>query len=241
MVHYFVGWDVGAWNCDKNSKSRDALVVLTEQSGSLTICGKPKRGNLRKYLDGQTTLEALLNGFCGSEIQSGDIITIAIDAPLGFPAAVRALIDGKPFSGELPESYAENPYLYRQTEQWLFERHFSPLSAIKDMIGSQATKGMHLIRSLGLATSDATCGVWTDGRITAIETYPAVCQRNGKAKKFADLLDSLNVSGHSDICDAVCCAVVAYLFAYDQDSLMSPQGNPPSSEGWIWVPREACH
>lgn len=24
----FIGWDVGAWNCDKNPSSRDALVVL---------------------------------------------------------------------------------------------------------------------------------------------------------------------------------------------------------------------
>lgn len=27
----FIGWDVGAWNCDKNPISRDALVVLDSQ------------------------------------------------------------------------------------------------------------------------------------------------------------------------------------------------------------------
>lgn len=25
---YFVGWDVGGWNCDNNSESRDAIVIL---------------------------------------------------------------------------------------------------------------------------------------------------------------------------------------------------------------------
>ena len=23
-AEYFIGWDVGGWNCDKNAKSRDA-------------------------------------------------------------------------------------------------------------------------------------------------------------------------------------------------------------------------
>jgi hypothetical protein len=25
---FFIGWDVGGWNCDKNRESRDALVIL---------------------------------------------------------------------------------------------------------------------------------------------------------------------------------------------------------------------
>ena len=25
---FFIGWDVGGWNCEKNAKSRDALVIL---------------------------------------------------------------------------------------------------------------------------------------------------------------------------------------------------------------------
>ncbi len=41
---YFVGWDVGAWNCDKNGTSRDAIVILDEQR---VIVGEPWRGNLR--------------------------------------------------------------------------------------------------------------------------------------------------------------------------------------------------
>ena len=30
MATYYVGWDVGAWYCDKNAHSRDAIVVLDE-------------------------------------------------------------------------------------------------------------------------------------------------------------------------------------------------------------------
>lgn len=27
---HFIGWDVGAWDCDKNSNSRDAILILDE-------------------------------------------------------------------------------------------------------------------------------------------------------------------------------------------------------------------
>jgi hypothetical protein len=239
-MHYFVGWDVGGWNCDKNRNSRDALVALSNSSGPLEICGKPFRGNLRKQLNEHKTLEGIVNDACGTEIQRSDNIFIAIDTPLGFPVAIEELINGKFVSDELPQQYSDNPYLYRQTERWLFEHGFSPLSAIKDMIGSQTTKGMHLLRSLDLETSSDRCGVWTDGRVTAIETYPAVCQRKGGSQCFMDLVNSLNVTGHRDVCDAACCAVIAYQFAHNPNALIPPQENTPPSEGWIWLPTETC-
>lgn len=48
---YYVGWDVGGWNCDKNDKSRDALVILDAE---LKIVGKPWRGNLRPAINQAT-------------------------------------------------------------------------------------------------------------------------------------------------------------------------------------------
>lgn len=45
---YFIGWDVGAWHCDTNSKSRDAIVILDE---ALNIVGAPWRGNLRESIN----------------------------------------------------------------------------------------------------------------------------------------------------------------------------------------------
>ena len=41
---YFVGWDVGGWNCNKHGESRDAIVI---RDASKAIIGKPWRGNLR--------------------------------------------------------------------------------------------------------------------------------------------------------------------------------------------------
>ena len=48
---------------------------------------------------------------------------------------------------------------------------------IKDMIGSQATKGMHVLGRF--APIREACGVWTDGRmLRAIEAYPSACKRS---------------------------------------------------------------
>lgn len=41
---FWVGWDVGGWNCDKHANSRDAVVILDE---TLRVAGAPWRGNLR--------------------------------------------------------------------------------------------------------------------------------------------------------------------------------------------------
>ncbi len=43
-MRFFVGWDVGGWNCDRNTKSRDAIVILDD---ALRIVGGSWRGNLR--------------------------------------------------------------------------------------------------------------------------------------------------------------------------------------------------
>ena len=48
------------------------------------------------------------------------------------------------------------------------------------MIGSQATKGMHVLAKF--APQIESCGVWTDGGFRAIETYPTAC-RNTKVIK----------------------------------------------------------
>ena len=28
LAYFSIGWDVGGWNCDKNQRSRDAIVIL---------------------------------------------------------------------------------------------------------------------------------------------------------------------------------------------------------------------
>ena len=43
-LSFFIGWDVGGWNCDNNPNSRDAIVI---HDNKLVIVGQPWWGNLR--------------------------------------------------------------------------------------------------------------------------------------------------------------------------------------------------
>lgn len=237
-MHYFVGWDVGGWNCDKNRNSRDALAVLSDSGNGLTLCGRHYRGNIRAEINEYDNLASIVNATCETQIAITDPITIAIDTPLGMPSAFLALLTGGGIPEEIPEFYAYNPYLYRHTERWLFGNDYPPLSAIKDMIGSQATKGMHLIRKLRLTLEAQQCGVWKSSNVTAIETYPTPCKGSHRMTlMYANL--NLGAMGHQDRTDAVYCALVAYMFHNEPASLIAPQDNPPHSEGWIWIPADA--
>jgi hypothetical protein len=86
---FYIGWDVGGWNCDKNGKSRDAIVILDE---TLDLVGKPWRGNLRQCItDASGTGDWLraLFGKCQAPCPDAQpAITMAIDTPLGFSEAV---------------------------------------------------------------------------------------------------------------------------------------------------------
>lgn len=79
-----VGWDVGGWNCDNNSKSRDALVIV----GALgELLGQPWRGNLRHVInEAVRTADFLAKIFGLCRLASGfsnSSVTVAIDAPHG--------------------------------------------------------------------------------------------------------------------------------------------------------------
>lgn len=229
----FVGWDVGGWNCEKNSKSRDAIVLIDPD---LNIVGKPWRGNLRQTIvDARTSGDWLVALFaaCGLGCFRRNVsITMAIDTPLGFPVDFVELITGKQRT-EVDGPSALNRYLFRRTERKLFEQGLKPLSAVKDMIGSQATKGMHVVSKF--APLVESCGVWTDGRgFRAIETYPTAW-RNTPAMKA--LLKGAQPLIHADVDDARVCALVAHLFATSTSTLEAPDATVPASEGWIWVPR----
>lgn len=228
---FFIGWDVGGWNCDKNGTSRDALVIL-DAAGALR--GNAWRGNLRSTFSAPDTREWLqaLFDLCRTPFPNDPVsVSLAIDAPLGFPTAFTALIKGQSLN-ELDVVSARNAYLFRQTERHLFDRGHAPLSAIKDMIGSQATKGMHVLARY--APHREHSGVWTDGQsLRAIETYPAVCRKTPLIKQLLRDYPSL---GHADKDDALVCALIAKIFATAPDQLEPPLPNTPPSEGWIWVP-----
>lgn len=232
---FYVGWDVGGWNCDRNSKSRDALVIL---DAGLGIVGKPWRGNLRTAINEAATAGdwiAALFSLCAADWPDDSAqVILAIDTPLGFSEAFVRLVTGMECAGPVGSSET-NSYLFRQTEHFLFQRGLKPLSAIKDMIGSQATKGMHVLAKF--APSVTHCGVWTDGTaLTAIEAYPSVCKSSATIRRLRSRYTPLR---HDDEEDALTCALIGYLYAEQREALASPPDSVPASEGWIWVPRDA--
>jgi predicted nuclease with RNAse H fold len=228
---YYVGWDVGGWNCDKNPNSRDAIVIL-DADGAAT--GSSWRGNLTKYINVAAKTHEFLDQLfviCGrGDVESqGHRVVLAIDAPLGFPEAFQRLLSLNAFPTEIGTS-ASNEYLFRVTERRLVDEGVQPLSAIKDMIGSQATKAMHVVAKF--ASNSPEIGVWSDGELlTVIETYPALCRsRLGQ--------DRPKSSGpEADIADAEICARVALAFGQNRGSLEAPIPGLPINEGWIWAPK----
>jgi Protein of unknown function (DUF429) len=232
---FYIGWDVGGWNCDKNPSSRDAIVILDD---ALTIVGRPWRGNLRKHINAATNTRdwvVALFTLCGATLATApSTITLAIDAPLGYSEEFVQLVTSLKSAVPVERSNT-NPYLFRRTERWLYEQGLSPLSAVKDMIGSQATKGMHVLARFARIVK--SCGVWTDGAmLTAIEAYPAACSRSAA---LGLLRTRLPVLTHDDLDDALCCALVAHLYATDPSTLVAPGDDVPSIEGWIWLPTDA--
>lgn len=232
---FCIGWDVGGWNCDGNPNSRDALAIL---DATLTPVGAPWRGNMRDTLNRASSSRDWISALfrlCGaSEPQDGVPVTLAIDTPLGFSEPFLRLAMGLQGVGSIGASNT-NPYLFRQTELHLFRQSLSPLSAIKDMIGSQATKGMHALAKF--APHRVGTGVWTDGAcLTAIEAYPSACKASPTIQA---LRQSLPAFDHEDKNDALTCALIAHLFATQITALEAPGPEIPEREGWIWVPRDA--
>ena len=58
MATYYVGWDVGAWHCDKNTNSRDAIVIQDKESEDVFLF----YGNATNFF-GEENLDAFLELF----------------------------------------------------------------------------------------------------------------------------------------------------------------------------------
>lgn len=249
-MDYFVGWDVGAWGCRSSSSSQDSLVALTCQGQEPNLVGSIWRGNLRDALQTNDTLAEIINGKCKVTISATDTITVAIDTPLGFPADTVALLTNSKAMNPTLAPHSENSFVFRRTEMWLAQHRFPPLSAIKDMIGSQSTKGMFLLQKFQLKRPEKECGIWMGSNMTAIECYPTTCKRSEKkgyichgSKSLQQLYETV-MTGHPDVAtddeeDAVYCSLIAFQFASDRDSLVPPQPDTPRSEGWVWYPEDA--
>lgn len=220
---YYLGWDVGGWNCDKNKSSRDAIVILNQR---LEIIGK-KRGNIRELMNQSNGYEDFLTALfleCGASYQ-GEEIVLAIDTPLGYSFDFVKLINDYSFAEEI-HTFRENTYLFRETERFLYSKRFVPLSAVNHMIGSQSTKGIHFLSKF--ACHIESLGVWqsNDKRLTVIETYPSA-----NSIEIPDVLKDQ----HVDIEDAYKCAAIAQVFDIEKKKLYPPLEDIWEKEGWIWV------
>lgn len=250
MSRLFVGWDVGGWHCDRNATSRDALVVTGLHDGKVVVEGEPWRGNLRSALMTETghALVRSMLGLCRVGADAETEVVVAIDTPLGWPSAMMRLAQGGAPS-HVSAADGENPYTRRETELELIRRGFAPLSAVRDMLGSQSTKGLHFLRAADL--QEVANGVWrasgpAGGAVTAIETYPAVALQMSPLRALqAEVLDRTPAglrTGekplHDDIRDALACALVAYLFS-EHPALIEPApATIPAGEGWIILPAD---
>ncbi len=246
-MQYYIGWDVGAWHCDKPSRPQDALCVLKDGESGPELVGTAWRGNLKSKLNesrGQSLVRDILS-CCELDTSQRFESVIAIDTPLGWPSSLTTLLAG----GDIVEirEFRQNPYLFRKTERFLANRGFKPLSAVQDMIGSASTKGIHFLRAIDSQSHDV--GVWkaneSEQTITVIETYPAPCK---SSKVLGELFDSIEKSElfreqvegkREDVPDALRCALVAWLYAKKPDSLAAPHQDTHLEEGWIWVPKDA--
>ncbi len=245
---WYIGWDVGAWNCENNANSRDALVVLNQQG---ELVGKPWRGNLRdtvavvaSYTDWLLTVAKL----CQFDDTTNGAFTMqkvvmAIDTPLGFSKGLLQLLQGEAVATPFTAS-CDNPYLYRHTERELFTHGFSPLSAVKDMIGSQATKGLHFLRKFGFTPTPN--GIWQLNQSnqnhcqpSAFESYPTVLKTSALVAQYIEQLRTQTNfdSWHQDIQDAAYCAIAALLQTQHPEFMAAPEKDV-SSESWIYVPKE---
>ena len=224
---YNIGWDVRGWNCDKNPRSRDAIVILDSDR---RIHGAPWRGNLREQINRANTTSEWVKALfelCEADHSAERLdVVLAINTPLGFSAELVSLAASRqPYAGALRE-HSANPYIFRQTERLLFRDGFTPLSPVKDIIGRQATKGMHVLAKF--APNLASCGVWTgDKSLTVIETYPAARKHSATMSRLRGDHEPLD---DEDEDDALTCALAANLFS-EQGKQSKPldefKGMPP--------------
>lgn len=240
MGEFFIGWDVGAWNCD-GGDSQDALCVATETKGKLTVRGD-WRGNLRQVLDEGSGLGILREFFrvCRIEPPKRAKAAIAIDTPLGWPQPVLQLflcgnathVPMKSLS--VPEDRAGpvrpgiSPAFHssRYDRQPINKGHsFSKEGGVEDRIRWRVDYDESRHRGYrNRNLPQAPC-----------KKSPSAC------KAFLDVTGTGNVAGSKrerDLQDALRCALIAWWFRADRSKLAEPSPDIPCDEGWIWLPKD---
>ena len=264
MKNYYIGWDVGAWECSSgHNKSCDALVVMNDEemlgfhrdnmSVSIQeVCDAATPEKPRKLIESWFDMCEIPDRYSADASYF-----IAIDTPLGWPKAFTTLMNRKldsTWKYVETESNVENKLLFRRTERELG----GSLSGVVHAIGSQSTKGMALLCAVGAELQ--TWGIWKVDNVTLFETYPKPCLRS---KAFVAWMSRLNLNrdirkwynpvnketnkkertllSQDDTFDAGVCACAARAFAKSRPELKQPPTIDAASEqdeGWIFYPED---
>lgn len=232
-MKYYVGWDVGAWEC-KNRGSRDGILIINEKA---QLIGKVFTGNIKDELLAHESSELISAIFkkCDVTRDPNSEIIIAIDAVLAWPKMFQSLFQDDIITIDRFENHLQNPMLFRVQESKLpFEQR--PLSPITDRIGSQSTKAIFFLKRLMKYSEGLSTGIWSndDLKISIIETYPKLLEKTGiktSQIKGVNLRDG-------DQRDAYLCALLALEFDTNRESIQNPDKQSiDRNEGWIWYPK----
>lgn len=239
---YYVGWDVGAWHCDKNTNSRDAIVIQDKESEDVFLF----YGNATNFF-GEENLDAFFRALFPDHITENEQneYKIAVDAVLGWPKEFIALITGKDINTDiLPKCKKENCFLLRECERELPFEDIQPLSAVQDMLGSQSTKVLFFLRKFGFNNEGS---FWSKDGSMVYETYPAIIAKMLEDKdlpnvsKFYHAVSRQNgrksieyepQKNHQDFKDALL-ALAALKTGFKE-----PEKQVNKIEGWIWLPEK---
>ena len=148
-VAYFLGWDVGPWKC--SGKSKDALQLLEFDGGQLLDRGS-YHGNLLLKFGGNLQIANLLNAVGAGPLSVP--LVLGIDAVFGWPTSFVSLTKlHAEFTVDPNAANIHNRYLYRHTEEFVFEKlrfpsSNPPLTAVGDKIGPAATKAQYFLSRL---------------------------------------------------------------------------------------------
>ena len=240
MAKYYVGWDVGAWHCDKNKNSKDAIVIQEENSNEVFLF----YGNVKNFFSVKS-LDDFFKVIFPDCIAAGENeYNIAVDAVLGWPEKFIALITGKKEeinTKEIPVSKIENHFLLRECERELCGLGIQPLSSVQDMLGSQSTKVLFFLHKFDFCNQE---GVWTKDNSKVYETYPAIiAKRLNDWPKVTQFYHQVSRNGvvvsqvykpqgeHQDFKDAL------LALAAIKNGFQVPERPINKIEGWIWLPK----
>jgi predicted RNase H-like nuclease len=186
---------------------------------------------------------------------------IALDAPLGWPAALGRALSGHSAGGKISD--AANKLFRRTTDEVVKEKlRKVPLDVGADRIARTAVAALVVLEELGKLVGNEISLAWSPGLETgvyAIEVYPAgtlrayemlgkVTHKGTTDLMKADLLERMEkdgeieclgglqaVIGNEHVLDSVICAIAARDFLNGKVVFPSEaQTALAEKEGWIW-------